>query len=84
MAKAKYYLMLNDPLTGEAIVTISLAGIARRLWLTERTPYRFRPLVDTWQYRVVEGDTLEIRPKKRNGIKWGWSNGWRATRRPSH
>ena len=24
---------------------------------------------------VVDGDTLEIRPKKRNGIKWGWSNG---------
>ena len=24
---------------------------------------------------VVDGDTLEIRPKKRKGIKWGWSNG---------
>jgi hypothetical protein len=24
---------------------------------------------------VVEGDTLEIRPKKRKGFKWHWSNG---------
>lgn len=24
---------------------------------------------------VVEGDTLEIRPKKRRGINWHWSNG---------
>lgn len=24
---------------------------------------------------VVEGDTLEIRPKKRKGFRWSWSNG---------
>ena len=24
---------------------------------------------------LVKGDTLEIRPKKRKGIKWGWSSG---------
>jgi hypothetical protein len=24
---------------------------------------------------VVDGDTLEIRPKKHKGFKWGWSNG---------
>lgn len=31
---------------------------AQRSWLTERVPFRYRPLADTGQHSVVEGDTL--------------------------
>ena len=38
--------------------TTAVTDEAGRLYLTERTPFRFRPLVDTKQHTVKQGDSL--------------------------
>ena len=38
--------------------TLGITDEDSRLYLTERAPFRFRPLVDTKQHRVTDGDTL--------------------------